>query len=127
MKKINSNKYGGTVIGIGLIMAFVIPTIAKIILTIYRKLYLKLILWISFFIGILILFLFSIWLLIEFHQDKYWNHYYLNRKNEKLKLKNSVYECQSCGNRNVKEADKNCSVCGLKFKEKNNSNFMRRS
>lgn len=116
MKKINSNKYGGTVIGVGLILACAVPAIIYLILQIYRVEFLVLILWISLSMGILILLLFAIWLLIELLQDKYLNQYYLKRRNEKLKSRHGNYECQACGNRNVKEADKNCSVCGLKFK-----------
>lgn len=119
MKKINSNKYGGTVIGFGLILLVPIPLIFKMLVIISKLKLFELYEWISFMIGILILLLFTIWLFIEFLQDNYWNQYYANHKNERLKLSNGGYECQSCGNRNIKENDKNCNVCGMKFRNNN--------
>ena len=36
-------------------------------------------------------------------------------KNQKSKIHNGLSECQSCGNRQVAEAAKNCHICGTAF------------
>ncbi|TCL53998.1 hypothetical protein EDD76_1239 [Kineothrix alysoides] len=115
MKKINSNGYGGKVIGAGLTLSFVIPMLSSLVPKNWTEL-----LWlskISFITGIAVLVLFSIWLMIEFKQDKFWNRHYKDNVSIKLSLPEGIYECQSCGNRQIKKNDKSCNICGIKFKE----------
>lgn len=101
-------------------LAFVIPMLFSFVPRNWTEL-----IWlskISFITGIAILMLFSIWLLIEFKQDRFWNRHYEDNVNIKLSLPEEVYECQSCGNRQLKRNDTSCNICGIKFKESGGSN-----
>lgn len=113
MKKINSIGYGVKVISIGILCTFIIPIILYIVP--FQWDLLKLLCKISFLVGILVLSLFFIWLKIELHQDKKINEYFKNNKNKKLSIGDGKFECQACGNRQVKLIDKRCSVCGIRF------------
>lgn len=73
---------------------------------------------ISFFIGIIIFGVFFIWLTIELKQDKKINKMYEKHRNEKLLVGDKIYECQACGNRQVKNDDTSCRVCGIEFSDK---------
>jgi hypothetical protein len=113
VKKINSIGYGGKVILVGILFTFIIPIILYFVP--FQWNLLNLISKISFLIGIIILLLFFIWLKIELHQDKKINEYFRKNKNKKLSIGNGIYECQACGNREVKLIDQRCSVCGIRF------------
>ncbi|MDF2588971.1 MAG: hypothetical protein K0S41_2812 [Anaerocolumna sp.] len=113
MKKINSIGYGGKVISIIILCTFIIPIVLYIVP--FQWDLLKLVSKISFLVGILVLFLFFILLKIELHQDKKINEYFKNNKNKKLSIGDGKFECQACGNRQVKLTDKRCSVCGIRF------------
>jgi rubrerythrin len=52
---------------------------------------------------------------IEFYQDRSINRKYTDIRKMKLLLGNEIYECQSCGNRQVTAIDKSCGICGMKF------------
>lgn len=114
MKKINSIGYGGKVIMIGSIFAFLLPFLIYIFP--YKSSILLLVYRISMSLGIIILVCFAIWLTIELHQDKKLNEYYNKSKNQKLEIGENVYECQACGNRQLKVTDQFCHICGIKFK-----------
>ncbi|WMC94107.1 hypothetical protein [Kineothrix sp. MB12-C1] len=122
MKKINSIGYGGKILGCATIFTLVIPGIMQIIMFAYKSRILAACVKISFGIGISIIVFFIGLLAVEFHQDKRMNIYYETKKDEKLVLGRGLYECQACGNRGVKSEDKYCSVCGILFKEKDESN-----
>jgi high-affinity Fe2+/Pb2+ permease len=113
MKKINSIGYGGKVISVGILCAFIIPII--IFFFPYKCGLLNLVSKISLIAGILILLLFSIWLKIELYQDKKMNRYFENNKGKKLSIGDGIFECQACGNRQIKPSDNRCNVCGIKF------------
>ena len=118
MKKINSIGYGDKILGCAAIFTLVIPGIIQAILFVHKSLTLAVCMKISFGIGIFISLFFVGLLTIELHQDKQMNKYFETQKNEKLKLGEGLYECQTCGNRTVKSEDKNCSVCGILFRGK---------
>lgn len=113
MKKINSIGYGGKVILVGIVFAFITPMLISVI---SRN---ESMLWdiskISFCIGALILLLFFVWLKIELYQDKKLNEHYEKNRNKKLLVEKDIYECQACGNRRVGKRDKICNICGNKF------------
>lgn len=111
MKKINSIGYGGKVIFVGVLFTFIFPLIIYFVP--YKLSLLHIFSKISFVIGVLILVLFSIWLKIELYQDKKINEHY--NKNKKLSIGKGKFECQACGNQQVKLSDRRCSVCGAKF------------
>lgn len=113
MKKINSIGYGAKVIFSGILFAVLIPII--ILIVPYKCSLLCSFSKISFWSGILILILFFIWLKIELYQDKKMNDYYEKNKNRKLSIGDGKFECQACGNRQVKFEDARCSVCGIEF------------
>lgn len=70
-------------------------------------------------VGLVILGLMALWLIIEGFQDRYWNRYDLSQKNRKMKLENGHFECQNCGNRNVRENEQICGICGCHFEDRN--------
>lgn len=113
MKKINSIGYGGKVIFVGILFTFIFPLI--IYFTPYKFSLLHIFSKISFVIGVFILVLFSIWLKIELYQDKKTNGHYDKNKNKKLSIGKGKFECQACGNQQVKLSDRRCSICGIKF------------
>lgn len=43
------------------------------------------------------------------------NNHFEKNKNKKISIEGGKFECQACGNRQVKLSDKRCSVCGIKF------------
>jgi len=116
MKKINSIWYGGTILGIGLIFAIIVPVIIYYILPVFSmKLDLNWVIRISIAIGILILLFFSIMLVIELNQDKRMNRFFEKNKYRKIELHDGTYECQNCGNRLIESDNTSCNLCGIKF------------
>lgn len=115
MKKINSNHYGHKVLGSAALFLFVLPPCCRLLFSLFPVHFLKIIMSVSFGTGLLIAVLFTILLIVELHQDKVMNRKYAALKNTKLAVGNGLYECQSCGNRQVQKTDKECEVCGTKF------------
>lgn len=122
MKKINSIRYGGKILGIAMIFALVIPGAIRLVMLAYETALLAICAKISLGSGIVITLSFFALLAIEFQQDKEQNLYYEAQKKVKLSLGNGKYECQSCGNKTVKANDKNCSICGILFEDKGEQN-----
>lgn len=118
MKKINSIGYGGKILGFAAVFTLLIPGILKLIMLVYKSSILAICATVSFGIGIIITFFFCALLTVEFHQDKKQNLHFEAQKNVKLNLGNGRYECQSCGNKTVTSEDKDCSICGILFKDK---------
>ena len=52
---------------------------------------------------------------IEQVQDTLFDALFRARRGRKLPLRGGLYECQFCGNRQVAERDRACSVCGRRF------------
>jgi len=69
----------------------------------------------SILIGLTILFSLFFILIIELNQDKKMNKYFQNHKKTKINLNNGRLECGYCGNRDIRESDTGCTVCGNKF------------
>lgn len=67
---------------------------------------------VSWIIGGLLVGGFMLLIILEQIQDKLLADDYLKNRNRKLKIAAGRYECQYCGNRDVKESDKTCQVCG---------------
>nr|WP_297933934.1 hypothetical protein [uncultured Lachnoclostridium sp.] len=44
----------------------------------------------------------------------------MTNRNRILKVGDNRYECQACGNRELKSDSKFCSVCGIKFENTDN-------
>lgn len=118
--KLNSIGYGPKILGtIGLLLAGVPLALYGI--------YLVLGLWgidasaalvvakASLIIGGVLLGVFVILLAIELAQDRYLDAYYRKRKQSRARLPSGYYECQSCGHRSVREADRSCPVCSRTF------------
>lgn len=71
---------------------------------------------ISFAIGASVLVVLLLLIIVEQIQDHYFDVAYQKSRGTKLLLANGNYECQYCGNRQVKENDKTCQVCGRELK-----------
>lgn len=113
MKKINSIWYGGNVILLEIVLVFGLPIGIMIIPSDFKIFN---VIWhISFTIGVIILVGFSILLTIELHQDKKLNAYYNSQRMNKLIISESKYECQVCGNREIKKHDTHCMICWTHF------------
>lgn len=67
---------------------------------------------ISFAVGILISVVLVILIAAEQIQDHYIDQSYQKKRGQKIQLPGGNYECQFCGNREVKEYDQICRVCG---------------
>ena len=115
MKKINSIGYGHKIIEVAGLFLVVIPIFCYFFYSIFYLFLIKILMYMSLVIG-LIIFVFLIGLLsVEFYQDRNIGRRYFFIKKTKLLLDSGYYECQSCGNRKVNEKDKNCDICGIKF------------
>ncbi len=116
MKKINSIWFGTKFLWVGLlflITAFILyltsflfdwnaATILIIVLLVLSA--------ITFFVLLIIL-------AIEFFQDKRMNKLYDSQKAIRIKIADSFFECQNCGNQKVMITHKYCRVCGIKFND----------
>lgn len=118
MKKINSIGYGHKIIAIAAAFLIVIPGISYLLSYLLKVDGLLFISKISVAIGLLILLFLFLLLKVEFYQDKKLERYFENNKNTRLLLHNGLYECQACGNREVKQEQERCDICGACFKRK---------
>jgi len=116
MKKIHSIGYAHKIIGIAVLFLTVIPFCFYILKFIFRSIVFSVFMYIFLAVGFLILLFFIGLFSIELHQDKKINRQYIHIKKTKIDIGNELYECQSCGNRQVKDIDKYCNICGIKFK-----------
>lgn len=64
--------------------------------------------------GLLAVFLAGL-LIIELRQDKRIARYYEKHQNRALPLSDGRYECQHCGSTRLKQGDKVCPTCGVRF------------
>ena len=115
MKKINSIGYAHKILGLAALFLAGIPAFCYLLLCLFHIGVFSVIMRISFGIGLLILVFFAVLLTIELNQDKAINKKHIALKKTKLIIGNGVYECQSCGNRQVRAEDKECLVCGICF------------
>lgn len=113
MKKINSNGYSGKILMVTIVFLLIIPIVMRVAHIIYPLGAFILCRKISFVIGVLFAVGFILMLGMEFHQDSYLEEYYTLHKRVKIDLGSGNFECQNCGNRNVKEQDQQCNVCGI--------------
>jgi hypothetical protein len=115
MKKINSINYGSRVIIVGLIFLVAIPSIFFVINQFLQNKIFTYVSYISIIVGVTIEILFFVHLIIELRQDKKIYKYCQNHKKVKIILNDGKYECGYCSNRNVRESDTECNICGIKF------------
>lgn len=71
---------------------------------------------VSFAAGIFVCIALLTLIVAEQIQDHYIDVQYQKNRNQKLPLADGNYECQYCGNRNVKENDNTCAVCGRELR-----------
>jgi hypothetical protein len=116
MKKINSIWYGGKILKLAGIFAAVIPILLYIISILFQEItQICKLAEISAIIGIVIFLFLILLLIVELRQDKKINNFYEQRKNTKIQISDTDYECQNCGSQRVKEKDKFCPACGIKY------------
>lgn len=115
MKKINSIYYGSCVITIGLVFLIPIPSIIFGINQFLQNKILTYVTYISIIVGVTIEILFLVHLIIELSQDKKIDKYCQSHMKVKINLNDGKYECGYCSNRNVRESDTECNICGIKF------------
>ncbi len=66
----------------------------------------------SMLLGRVLLADFLILIVLEQVQDAYLHRVYLRGRGKRIRLANGAAECPYCGNRQVQEFEKRCSVCG---------------
>lgn len=118
MKKINSIDYGHKFLGVATVFLIALPVCSYFFFTLFRVDLLKKIAFVSLGMGILVSVFFIILLLVEFHQDRVIDHQYAILRKTKMAIGSGMYECQSCGNQQVRAADNECKVCGMYFYKK---------
>ncbi len=67
---------------------------------------------VSIIIGLTLLAGLLVLVMAEVAQDRYIDAHYLRERNRKVQISNVLYECQYCGNRQVRVDDTYCPVCG---------------
>jgi len=117
MKKINSIDYGHKIAFAIILFLMILPALLYLLSMLIRAEWLSLLIKTTMAIGSTILLFFILLLTIELHQDKKINHYFEKHRNRKLKITNTAYECQACGNRKLRAGDTSCPVCGSRFEE----------
>ncbi len=115
MRKINSIGYGHKVLGVAAVFLIVLPLCCHFFFALFRVELLNIMASASFGIGLFILLFFAGLLCIEFFQDSTINRQYAALRKAKVRTGNGMYECQSCGYRQIGAADKACPVCGVRF------------
>ena len=117
MKKINSIGYGHRILGAAAIFLIVIPAC---LFALSKMLLIRFLPFaeVSLAFGFGILLFLLILLKIELFQDKKKARYFEAHRHTKLALKNGLYECQACGNQQVRPEHKTCAVCGVTFQKK---------
>ena len=116
MKKINSIGYGHKIILSAAILLVIVPVICYLLIAITKKPQFLLYSKISFVSGLMILLLLFVLLQIEFFQDRKIDAYFEANRYMQLALRNGLYECQACGNNQVKREQKSCNICGANFR-----------
>jgi hypothetical protein len=69
----------------------------------------------SLSLGLLLLAAFLLLIVIEQIQDHWYDVSYRRHRGEKIKGPGIYHECQYCGNRQVRESDRYCRICGRKL------------
>ncbi len=116
MKKINSIGYGHKILCGAGVCLIILPVIFHLLSAMTGQMQLQLLAKGFLVLGsILLLFLFLL-LRIEFYQDKKIDQYYSANSRSRLPLKSGLFECQTCGNNQVKPEQRSCAVCGINFK-----------
>ncbi|RCX21341.1 hypothetical protein DFP94_10287 [Fontibacillus phaseoli] len=116
MKKINSINYGHKILRSAIICLIIVPSISHFLWKMTNQIQFQLTTKISLIMGVIILLFLFVLLKIELYQDKKMDEYYRANSHSRLSLKNGLFECQTCGNNQVKPGQKNCIVCGTNFK-----------
>lgn len=116
MKKINSIGYGHKILRSTVICLIYIPSISYFFWQMTYNIQFLLVAKVSLVLGIIILLFLFVLLKIELYQDKKMDEYYRANAQSRLPLKNGLFECQTCGNTQVKPRQKSCIVCGTNFK-----------
>ncbi|WP_143008041.1 hypothetical protein [Acetanaerobacterium elongatum] len=70
---------------------------------------------VSLMIGGLLAVFLAVLLMTELRQDKRIARYYEKHQNRALPLSDGRYECQHCGSTRLKQGDKVCPTCGVRF------------
>ena len=70
---------------------------------------------VGFFICLFVSVLVFALIVNKIHKGVEEEKHYDNLRKQKLTMSSGTCECQSCGNRRVADADRNCGVCGITF------------
>ena len=117
MKKINSINWGGKVLGLIVFLDAILPLIAFLLSKIGLRQSSSFLYKVALGVGGVVTIAAFLVLLLELYQDKKIDQYYrLHQKGKRL-LSNGNYECEQCGNREVKKADTYCKICHTHFED----------
>ncbi|MBE5965363.1 MAG: hypothetical protein E7255_00030 [Lachnospiraceae bacterium] len=115
MKKINSIGYGHKIICSAAVCLIALPIICYLLLSITKQAQFQLFAKASLVLGIMILLFLIVLLKIELYQDKKIDEHFKANTKIRLPLKNGLFECQTCGNNQVKTEQRSCIICGTNF------------
>ena len=73
--------------------------------------------WISAAAGGIVISTLLVLVFIELRQDKAIDHVYQKNHKTKLRISETYFECQNCGNKKVMEHQTSCPLCGITFTE----------
>jgi hypothetical protein len=116
MKKINSINYGHKIITGVVICLIIVSTICYLLWAITKQVQFQLFSKVSLGLGFTVLLFLFVMLKIELAQDKKIEEYFKANKKIRLPLKSGLFECQACGNNQVKPEQRSCIVCGTNFR-----------
>ncbi|HOA80792.1 MAG TPA: hypothetical protein PKK61_06995 [Defluviitaleaceae bacterium] len=66
-------------------------------------------------LGVLITLFFALLMKLSYNHEKYLKKYFMRRRRCRIETVDGFYQCLYCGNEEVKQDDKMCSVCGIRF------------
>lgn len=115
MKKINSIGYAHIIVRTALLFLIGIPVPLELLRRVIPCTLFLFLEKISIFIGLLVAIFLIVLLSIELRQDKVIDGIYQKNKNMRVLLRNGYYECQACGNRQIRFTHTHCPICGIKF------------
>ncbi len=116
MKKINSIGYGHKILWGAAICLIFVPVIDCFIWFMTKQVQFQLLAKLSLVLGFIALLFLFVLLKIELYQDKKLDEYHKANSKSREPLKNGLFECQTCGNNQVKPQQRSCIVCGTTFK-----------
>ncbi len=112
---LNLNPLAGRMIAVGAFFLVGVPALLAVTGRLVPGLNLRALILASAALGGVIWVVLLVLIVVEQVQDALLVRSYEGQRSKKFPAGNGLYECQFCGNRQVKEEDTSCGVCGKAF------------